>query len=554
MATQAETFLSALFSDKPEDPYILIWTLQEKKSHWCRNVQDALNAVASNVEKKDIYVGVGLSPEDYGPKQRGLADSVAGIVGLWADVDIADAAHKKTNLPPDSESAQALVQSMGIPPTILIHSGHGLQAWWLFKEPWIFESSEERQEAYTLSMKWTSTLRHRAKEKGWDVDSVFDLARVLRVPGTWNRKVKGAEKPVRIIQNNPNTRYDPSEFSNFIIDAPIEKPASKKAMAELGPLELNEDAHPPFDKFEILREIEPKFGLTWERKRKDFQDQSASTYDLSLATYGAMAGWTDREIVNLVISGRRKHGDDLKLRQDYYQRTIAKAREAVRKQRAAETIEEIAAGSETQENGASEPASKRKLIIDALSAMFGVTIKRIIKYLADQPTYRLETDLGSIMLGEVANLINQNQLRTKMAAACGRLLPKFKGERWENIAQALLDACEDEELGEEATERGQARAWVQNYLEERKPIDDPEQASITKYPFIKDHNVYIFGSSLRQWLVISQGEKVTAKQMGAILRAYDCQPETVYVQVQGKETTRSVWRIPGYIPPEKEEE
>ncbi len=72
----------------------------------------------------------------------------------------------------------------------------------------------------------------------------------------------------------------------------------------------------------------PKFALTYDRKRTDLADQSPSAYDLSLASFAVQAGWTDQDIVNLLIQSRRTHGDDLKLRRDYYERTLAKARES----------------------------------------------------------------------------------------------------------------------------------------------------------------------------------------------------------------------------------
>ena len=78
----------------------------------------------------------------------------------------------------------------------------------------------------------------------------------------------------------------------------------------------------------MLFRSNPKAKASWDRKRSDLQDQSASAYDMSLAMYAAQANWTDQEIVDLLIASRRKHGDDLKLRLDYFERTLAKVRES----------------------------------------------------------------------------------------------------------------------------------------------------------------------------------------------------------------------------------
>ncbi len=89
-------------------------------------------------------------------------------------------------------------------------------------------------------------------------------------------------------------------------------------------LVLDDEAKAP-RKFRALYANHPKFALTYGRKRTDFADQSPSAYDLSLASFTVQAGWTDQDIVNLLIQSRRTHGDDLKLRRDYYERTLAKA-------------------------------------------------------------------------------------------------------------------------------------------------------------------------------------------------------------------------------------
>jgi hypothetical protein len=53
-------FLDLLWQHKPEDLYVLLWTLQDKRSHWFRDVGKA-GDFAANVNGHDVYVGVGLS-------------------------------------------------------------------------------------------------------------------------------------------------------------------------------------------------------------------------------------------------------------------------------------------------------------------------------------------------------------------------------------------------------------------------------------------------------------------------------------------------------------
>lgn len=545
--TESQKFLDLLFGDKPDDDYILVWTLPDKKSYWFNNTEKASQMLSTDLLKKnDVYIGVGLSPERFGDFRRCPAEKITGIVGFWADIDIKGPGHKKQNLPPDINAAKKLLKRLPFKPSILIHSGHGLQAWWLFKEPWIFKDAEDRQEGAELAARWIYTLKARAAEYDWDIDATTDLARVLRIPGTYNNKEEPV--PVKIIDENTN-RYNPEEFEPYLVN---ETDKRFKSMVldtpkSIGPLDLNPNACPPFDKWEALQIIDNQIKDSWNHKREDFQDQSASSYDMSLATYAAMAQWTDQEITNLLIAHRRKHGADLKLRQDYYARTIKKARESVARQKAEENIEEINEIAEDvkQTGTEAEKEQSRQALLKTISAMFNVRVTRIVKYISDPPQYRLETERGNIMLGGASVILSQTQFRAKMFAATDYVIPKFKRDKWDGICRTIGQACVEESLGEEATDEGTAAAWITEYLNERTIVDSIEEAAHTQIPFRNEEKkICVFGADFRKWLRVNQMEKISAKQMGAILRAYKCYPDKINVELDGTYTSRGVWVLP----------
>ena len=107
-----------------------------------------------------------------------------------------------------------------------------------------------------------------------------------------------------------------------------------------GGLALDPEADPSILKLEVLLKANPKFRKSWEQDRKDMTDQSASAYDLSMATIALGAGWSDQEVVNLLICWRRKHGHDLKLRENYYVVTLDKAKEPIVMAQAQEQLDE----------------------------------------------------------------------------------------------------------------------------------------------------------------------------------------------------------------------
>lgn len=317
---QAQKFLDELFSGRPEESRILIWSLPSKSSRWFSSTEDAAG-YGAGLEGAEVYLGCGLAGKDMGPNARCKAADIVGVPGVWIDIDVKGPTHKKPNLPPNRKEAMKLLDGAPLKPTIVVDSGGGYQAWWCFREFWTFDIDEERQNAERVTRGWNQTMKNLAAEKGWDIDATWDLARIFRLPGTSNNK--GAKpRSVKVVTLNGNNRYNISDFEEYL----SETKESTNDWKDIR-IKLSTDANPPFEKFEALLENVPKARYTWERNRKDLIDQSASSYNMALANYCAQASWTDQEIVNALIAWRRKHKESLKLREDYYARTIAKARE-----------------------------------------------------------------------------------------------------------------------------------------------------------------------------------------------------------------------------------
>jgi hypothetical protein len=189
---QAADFLRRRFPGVPETLSCLIWTARGKRSNWLPVGQlagaEAFLAPFCMAEAGNVYAGVALSLQDYGPKHRCESEQDAGIAGLWADLDVKGPTHKQVNLPETIEQARELARSLGVEPTEEIDSGYGLQGYWLFEQPWVFKDDADRQKAADLARRLQDLLQEKAKGCGWKIDSTHDLARILRLPGTYNCK------------------------------------------------------------------------------------------------------------------------------------------------------------------------------------------------------------------------------------------------------------------------------------------------------------------------------------------------------------------------------
>ena len=168
-------------------------------------------ALASDYQ---VYYSLGLQANRPGPGQRGKEEGVAAIPGFADDIDIKGPGHKETDLPTEEE-ALAYLRVLPIQPTLIVHTGGGLQAYWLFKELWTFDSPEERAQAASMSRRFTQSM-HSHPANRWKLDNVASLEHLFRVPGTFNQKLD-EPRPVRIIENT-GIRYNPADFEQYLVD------------------------------------------------------------------------------------------------------------------------------------------------------------------------------------------------------------------------------------------------------------------------------------------------------------------------------------------------
>jgi hypothetical protein len=209
----AKVLLGALHGSKPDKLHILLWEkLDRKLSYWFTDWNDAAEFATNH--RVNLYAGVNLSGKDYGMHRRCESSQIAAQCAFIADIDVFGPAHKSELLPPTFDDAR-LILPPKMQPTILIDSGHGLQAWWLLKEPVVFGSGEARAHSQFLAIQWHRAMERRAAEKGWKLDAVHDLARVLRVPGTINRKDGVPDAEARILEIT-DTRYDLCDIEEYV--------------------------------------------------------------------------------------------------------------------------------------------------------------------------------------------------------------------------------------------------------------------------------------------------------------------------------------------------
>lgn len=138
----------------------------------------------------DTYMGVL-------PRVKGGGDAqhLRRAAWLWVDMDAGEESAK--------EAAALLtdrVKTLGLPtPALLVRSGGGIHGYWRLARPVSVETRDEQE-------RFRRVLQRLVLAIGGDLTRAHacpkatDCARILRLPGTFNLKIEGTPRPVRVLR------------------------------------------------------------------------------------------------------------------------------------------------------------------------------------------------------------------------------------------------------------------------------------------------------------------------------------------------------------------
>lgn len=143
-------------------------------------VRDAPGVAAAHAGKESVWFGVQPVRASAG---RGKAADVTSLVTLYADLDFATAGKPGGMSSPVAFDVMSdLSNTLGVGPAAIVASGGGIQPYWPT------ESMDPLSGAQLL-LWWREQVIRVAGSRGVKVDTgVYDLARILRVPGPPNMK------------------------------------------------------------------------------------------------------------------------------------------------------------------------------------------------------------------------------------------------------------------------------------------------------------------------------------------------------------------------------
>lgn len=239
LSMDTDAFFDLLYGDipSPNDVCLSLW---ERKSHLTAHVPLSDRAEVRRTlkilddAKRDAYFGVGLRRPGLTPQQRGKKKDVVYIPGFWTDVDVAGEGHHSHNLP-SADEAIALLDEFPFRPTILIDTGGGYHAYYLFHKPLQLTPSTVTM-VNNAAKRFGRRLIDIGLQRGFHVDATSNIDRVLRPPGTNNWKLETA-RPVRVLVVDLEDRY---EVQQLLVEPPTSVSAQVPADPNAPPLPVDD--------------------------------------------------------------------------------------------------------------------------------------------------------------------------------------------------------------------------------------------------------------------------------------------------------------------------
>jgi hypothetical protein len=349
-----------------------------------------------------------------------------------------------------------------------------------------------------------------------------------------------------------------------------------------GTFRVNLDADFPSRKLKSFLELNDQFKRTWQRKRKDFEDQSASVYDLALANAGVRFRLTDQEIVDLCVTWRLEHDEmDAKKcqREDYWTRLIAKARASAEVQQhdleMEQKLDQFLADEATGQTPTIDSPYTKREKWDWLRERYGVPFDRLICEMSNEGSVgkyiAILIDGRRITYGPIENLLSQRKFLSITIDAIGsemHSLKKVSEKTWEKRAHLLISLREILYVSPENEGHAMILEWLTEYLDTHRKrihcVTDPLMRSqIVRTGqheglFVEDGYVWFRLRSFREWLEYRTGDKSLRPHVNGWLKGIDVHWERVNYQPEdessqnGSETlasdavrhsTKSYWKV-----------
>ena len=168
---QCKLYLETLFSNIADGQYIELRPIKNKNDHkqffFKKNERDKLLQKVRELDGK-YHIFIGVLPR---ANKSGRDKDIEYFSTFWVDIDAKDFGG-------DKKKAYSNISNFALDPTMVIDSGNGYHVYWVLETP--IKLTEDNKAKIKIMLK---NLHIKTK-----ADQTYDLARILRIPGTHNIK------------------------------------------------------------------------------------------------------------------------------------------------------------------------------------------------------------------------------------------------------------------------------------------------------------------------------------------------------------------------------
>ena len=327
----AKKFLTLLYANTPEKHFAYLWIKRgDEKLTICFEISDstAIQSMAETAIEKsnagfDVFCSICTTDKKIDNSHRAKSTDISCQTAIWTDIDIQGGEHEGEKYPPDFDTAKIFLP---FEPSMLVNSGYGSHGYYLLNKPLII-TDNNRKIATQTNKNLLDLIRQNAQEYAKAVDSVQDLARILRVPGTFNYKLKESPQLV-ILTLTQDIRYNWADLKTRT--TPITSTSSESSCQTVG----EHIETPNLTDKEIIEKIrQSKQGGLFSKlfDDGDISDYADDNSSADLALMNILPFWVNgnaeamKRIFGLSALAQR---DKWKDRADYREMTIATAIES----------------------------------------------------------------------------------------------------------------------------------------------------------------------------------------------------------------------------------
>lgn len=495
-------FLRAFYGDAiSQESRFAIWTKHNRAHMWRSSLDGALKHLDPD---RDTYFTMGVYPR--GISKR-FADNVIGIFGVWLDVDCGKDDGAKGYFPTVDKAIEWVTDELAGWWTWIVHSGGGIHVYLMFDEPFWIEDEDDRTRAKKIVKAYH---RWAATRCPHTIDSLIDLSRVMRLPGTLNTRTKGL---CHLTEESSKT-VSFTDLEDFLPTVEIDDD-SRSETATDGEVDISELKR----QLQLLRESDSTFDSTWRRVRK-LTDKSPSGYCMSLANLLCTAGFRDGQIVVALKLWRDAQTDAVEKAESWYLSTVAKAR--------ANTKGEVVGNKLSAALEEDDPESH----LDGISAVLSKKVTKIKKRIIPEFMGQKEKsswefcfeDGSTLVVPDTDTLMKQERMRTIALEEANVLVRRLKGNKWDDFLALVLSSKEDVIEAEEGNRAynilNELYAFVQRKRELASIVTSlSEMTSTTLY---EEEGVVYFKWELFKRHLAGAGYQIANSNMAKLLKDLDC--------------------------------